>query len=609
MSHKMLILVILLLFAQIANAQTAVEKKPTDDPEKLKKEAVLFLRETSADVNTLRTLENRISFAAELAGLMWFHNEKEARAMFAAAIGDFKQLLMQYDVEMNSLGMADAEEGSHGGFMVMMNGPDDRSRLHRKFSTAMAVRNQIAGSLAEHDPEMAFAFYNDSTRIISNAEFRKQMESRDQHFEQQLLNQIAGKNPAKAAQLGAKSLDKGVNYYHVELLKKIYAKDADKGAEFAAAILKKVITDKQESGDFHVLGSLLSYGSDALENSKKEGGKKAVYNQQELREIAESFGQAILGNEESGSSGLEYADDIEKFAPARAAQIRTKYKDRNLPVSTPLYGSNATFRAQMASNSMANSANSMGSAERSVREQLEREKAEQQLLEDVKSLDTKQLPKEEREKIIIQARKILLQTPGKDKKIVGLSMLAAQVSKDGDKELAADIMKDAQNLVNPQPKNYQDFLLTWMLVSGYAEADPEKAFPLLEDTIMRANETISAFIKVGEFIDVAGEMIQDGEVQVGAFGGSMIRGLTSELGMADATLQTLAKADFTKMKTLTNRFERTEVRILAKMLILRAVLGGKEKVPGEIEMMQMTDGESIIQTRPPPPPPPRRRPN
>ena len=107
--------------------------------------------------------------------------------------------------------------------------------------------------------------------------------------------------------------------------------------------------------------------------------------------------------------------------------------------------------------------------------------------------------------------------------VIGLGLLAAQVSKLGDKELATEIMREAEALVNPAPKNYQDFLLTWMLASGYANADPEKAFPLLEETIGRANETLGAFIKVGEFIDVAEEMVQDGEVQVGAFGGQMVR--------------------------------------------------------------------------------------
>jgi hypothetical protein len=226
-------------------------------------------------------------------------------------------------------------------------------------------------------------------------------------------------------------------------------------------------------------------------------------------------------------------------------------------------------------NTSASASNSTSSREERAR--TAREKSEKELQENVEKLANKQLPKEEREKIVAQARRILTQTPGRDKKIVGLSALAAQVAKAGDKELVAEIMKEAQALVSPQPKNYKEFLLTWMLASGYAEVDPEKAFPLLEETIMRANETLAAFIKVGEFIDVAGEMIDEGEVQVGAFGGQMVRGLTSELGMADNTLRTLARADFKKTRALSNRFDRTEVRILAKMMILRAVLGEDEK--------------------------------
>jgi hypothetical protein len=224
-----------------------------------------------------------------------------------------------------------------------------------------------------------------------------------------------------------------------------------------------------------------------------------------------------------------------------------------------------------ASNTPANSANANISPSQLAR--LDREKNEKQMMDDVMKVGNKDLPKEQRDAIIGQARKILLLTPGRDKKIAGLSMLAAQVAKAGDKELADQIMKDAEALVNPQPKNYQDFLLTWMLASGYASANPDKAFPLLQDTIARANDTLAAFVKAAEFIDVNGEIIEDGEVQVGAFGGSMVRDMTRELNLADSTIRVLAIADFEKTKDLTNRFDRQEVRILAKMLVLRAVLG------------------------------------
>jgi hypothetical protein len=567
--------------ACVVAAQTVTEKKAAEDKENLEKEAVAFLRETLSDVNSMRSLENRISFTAEIAGLMWFHDEREARAMYGGVINDFKDLLTRYDGQLNSLGVTAEDGDGRSSPMSFMMEPTDKSRALRRIAIAMGVRQQIAMSIAEHDPDLAFAFYSESLLAISNPEFRKRSENNDSYFETQLLTQIAESNAAKAAQYASKLLTKNISYQHVELLKKIYAKDPEKGADYAAAILSRLKTDKLEGGGFYVAESLLRFGGETLDASKKPGGKKPVYTSAELRELAELFAQALLNRADTESISQSYIEIIQKYAPGRAAQLRTKFK-RNTPNSNYNAATNAMYTAAMAANSSgygygtgSSNSNSNAAFEQQMREGEEREKAERKLIEDVQGLSTKQLPKEERDKIIAQARKIIAQTQGREKKVAALSMLAAQVAKMGDKELTSEIMRDAEALVNPSPKTYQDFLLSWMLASGYANADPDKAFPLLEETIGRANDTLAAFIKVGEFIDVAEEMIQDGEVQVGAFGGQMVRGLTRELGMADSTIQVLARADFGKTKNLTNRFDRTEIRVLSKMMILRAVLNPK----------------------------------
>lgn len=566
--------------------QAIAAKKPTDDPGALKKDAVAFLRETMADVNNLRTLENRISFSAELAGLMWFHDEKEARALYVTAFGNFKELLMQYDQQMNSFGPSEeGEDDSHSYSRGPIFGEvTDKARLMRRFQIAMQVRQQMAMSLAEHDAELAFGFYYESLATLSNPAFRKQMADRDRYFEAQLMTQIAQTNAGKAAQFAVRSVQEGLNYHHIELLKKIHEKDPEKGAELAAAMLSKVKTEK--AGDFWITSGFLSTASESFERSKGEGAKRPMLDRDALRDLADTFGQAILSNDSEHTNGLQYVDEIEKFSPSRASQIRAKFKadtGHRDPNRFTVRGEAPPPPPPAYKGPVNTSGSGTSAVERRERERIELEKAEKELKDNVGKLSSKQLPKEEREKIVAQARRILMAAPGKDKKIMGLSVLAAQVAKFGDKELAAEIMKEAQALVNPVPKTYQDFLLTWMLAAGYAESEPEKAFPLLEETIMRANDTLAAFIKVGEFIDVAGEMIDEGEVQVGAFGGQMVRGLTNELGMADATLRTLARADFKKTRDLANRFDRSEVRILAKMMILRAVLGEGKNKPGEPE--------------------------
>jgi hypothetical protein len=174
-----------------------------------------------------------------------------------------------------------------------------------------------------------------------------------------------------------------------------------------------------------------------------------------------------------------------------------------------------------------------------------------------------------------------MSTPGRDKKVMGLSALAAQVARSGDKDLASEIMRDASSIVNPQPKNYQDFLLTWMLASGYSTVEPERSFSLLDETVGRCNEVLASAIRIAEFVDTNDEIVIDGEVQLGGFssgpGSSIVKSLTSALSGFDNTIQTLATTDFQRTRDLANRFDRPEARVLAKMLVLRAVLGSKNQ--------------------------------
>ncbi|MFT3743878.1 MAG: hypothetical protein QM785_06235 [Pyrinomonadaceae bacterium] len=579
MLKKIFFLTFFLSIVSFVSAQNPSDPKKDEVDEKLKKEAVDFLRETMADVNTMRSLENRLSFNAEMASLMWFHDEKEARAMYLSVTSDFRQLLVEFDTQLNAIAMAESADGDETVALGMFDDASPKQNIQRKLQKALEMRKQIAMSLAEHEPDLAMAFYQDSLSALTNPEGRKSAGEQDSYFEVQLMTQIAESNAAKAAQYGVKTLDKGVGFQHIELLKKIYKKDADKGIEFAQALISKIKSDKADAEDLYVISSLVRFGEETAPTPPKPNAKKPVMSASEMRDLVEVMARSVLDGDDEGDVGAGYMDLFDKYTPTRAVQIKAKYRKRhggaNSVVSGPTAIANvATTAANAATPAVAGPPDP--AAELKAKALEEKVAAEAKLMEDVANLSSKPLPKDERSKIITQARKIISQTPGKDKKIAGLSLLAAQVAKVGDKELATEIMKDAERFVNPQPKNYLDFMLTWMLISGYAEADPDKAFPLLSDTVLRLNDTVSAFIKAAEFIDVRGEMIDDGEVQVGQFGGSMLRGLTSELKIAQPTLRALAKADFARTKAVTNTFDRPEVRVLAKMLVLRTILSPKE---------------------------------
>lgn len=565
MFKKAILAAAMTLLPLTALAQQIATPGQTEEADKLEKASVEFLRDTQAEVEGLRLIENRISFSSELASLMWYHDENEARGMYAGVINDFRQLLILYDTQMNQFGAKPPDEPeTYGPFFG--GDPTDRQKAERRFRVAMGVRQTIATSMAEHDPELALNFFYDSFGVVSNPDLRKQMEDSDKTFEQRLLTEIAAIDPIKAAQLAKRSLDKGLTSQQVELLKNLYNKDTDKAIDFGATLLSKVKSEKPDSLDLGAASNLLKYGTQVLDKSRGLNGKKPVYTDSDLRDIAEALAQGVLARSTgSGIPFASYAKDVERYQPGRALQIRSKIQPKTPARLAPP-------RAIRTSGS----GNGSGANAAALAVKAQRDQSEKKMFDDVAKIGTGKLTQEQSDKIVEQARATIMSMTGRDKKVTGLSLLASQVARAGDKDLAAELMRDASSFVISQPKNYQDFLMTWLLASGYSNVDPDHAFSILEDTVNRGNDLINAAIKLGEFIDVSEEIVSDGELEVGAFGGSMIRGITKELAMADTTIQTLSKADFDKMKGLTNRFDRPEVRVLAKVLVLRSVLGNKK---------------------------------
>lgn len=589
MYQKITALLLAGCFCVTSFAQVPGPKASSEADAKLENDAVEFLRDTSLEVDRLRLPENRISFNSELASLMWFHDEKAGREMYNSVIADFKQLMGQLDSELNSP-IEDEDQSSIGG---IFGGYGRSTKAERKLIVASGVRQSIAMSLAEHAPDLAYGFFYDTQALISNPKLRERMVSSDKWFEKQLLTQIAKSDPAKAVEYGKASLKSGVDSSHISLLRKLYAKDPDKAADLADAILSKLKSDKAKNA--WVASELLSLGDEVLESSKK-ANKKPLYTQSDLRELAELYVQ-ILTDQGMDSSGEAMGNItlIEKYAPSRAAQLRSR---RNSAAAGNTVRSMRLDRITAIGNAATNTVSSTGSGTaytsanvstgRSDYEAQQKEieaqnKAEIELYKGLAAFGAKQGGKEERGKFIAAARASIAKLRGKDKKVFSLSLLAAQVAKAGDAQLASEIMRDAERLVDPQPRNYQDFLLSWTLASGYAQTDPEKAFPILENTISRANGTIAAAAKIAEFIDVNDDYITDGEAQVGVFGGTMVRGITAEIGGVNLTLRALAKTDFAKTAALANAFDRPEIRVLARMMVLRALLE-KDKPVEEVDI-------------------------
>lgn len=566
MYYKSTLLASLILFlSTTVFSQNTAQKANAE----LDAKAIEFLKSTSNEIGLLRTPENRISFNSELAALMWYHDENQARRMFGSVITDFRQMLVQIDAQLVAYNVESGNDDSYS--VPFRRAISQKAKLLQKLRTAMGVRRQIAMAISEHDAILALEFFDETGRLISNQKLRDQNNPADAFFENQLLEKIAEQDPGKILALARKSLEKGITYNTFGLLEKIYKQNAKDGAAFGEEIFSKIKQGKV--GD----ETKIYYFNKILQYAMKESPivNPPIFSQSVIREAADLMASELLsGGANEEYDVADYLKNIEIFAPGRAAQVRQK------------------FSLKKSSGSQGNEKVATKNAPPPLAESGATELKEENPLEFLEKLEKDKISPGDKEKILAQARQKIAEVEEPMMKIMLISQLAGQLSKMGDKESASELMREAEAFGTQYPRNYLDYIQNYMLASGYAEVEPEKAFPILESSIVNLNETISAFIKVGEFIDVGGEFIEDGEVQVGAFGGAFINGFLSELGQGEGTIRNLVKTDFQRTADLAGKFDRTELRILVKMLILRSLINKKGETIVTIER------DSNTETRP-----------
>ncbi len=557
-------------------SQDIVKDEKQKKSDELKEKAVVLLRETREEVGTLRTIENRISFNSELAGLLWFYDAKEGRKMFGELTEDFIEILNRYNAEINSYGSVKNESELYTSRLS----PTAKSKAIGRMSKAIAVRQQMAMTMATQDAEFAYEFIIQTSKIVTNEIFAKKIEQQDEQMESVLIAYLANQDIDKGLAFARKALKTKFKKSMLTLLKKVYAKDQAKAKSFADEILEKVKSELNNTeGGYNGAYSVLSFGAENFEEAKNKPDAKAIFSEISLRTLSEELTANLISSKDAQGSYIVSGayDIIKKFSPASAARLKSKYKQF-------ISDENMKDISVMTDGAALNADGGVGvqSAEELRDAKLEEEKTE--ILSKLKSEGLYELPEKEKQKFIDEAQKVIGQFSDPTEKVAGLSILATNVKRIGNQKLASQLMDEASVLVTQQPRNYIDYLQIWTLAGGYATVDAAKAFPILEQAVFQLNDTIEAFVKVGEFVDVGEDIVIDNEVQLGSFGGSMTQSFVGNLDGSESVLKNMAEADFAKIKAITNGIRRTEVRILIKMLIMQSILDDGTKTISNMEM-------------------------
>src|ERR1043165_7988083 len=576
------------VFAQKPDAAPQPEPQ-TEEQRKaqaeLEKKALVLLDDIIKEGDTFKQPENRLQIKATAAYILWKYDETRARNLFREV----------------TLSMAD----------LLNNPPDGESPdSQRMFGGAKMLQGEIAQMMGTRDPRMAREFLRATrTRNSQSGKEGSPTEETDSQMDLTLAAQVAQSDPKLAIEIAEEYLSKGMPYQLLNVITELRAKDPDAAAKLADKMMTKLRAEKLSENEnaSQIAIGLLGLATEKQESKGQEkenaaAAKTQLLDQAALRELAEMIaGEALRG---SGNYQIMYSirsmmPTIEKYAPARAAQMKQKLS-KTMPGEEGEEGEDAEepeardvgdYRALLEKGSADDLLSAASKSPSPMREMYyqsaaiklaasgDAEHARQIVNEKVKDAEQRKNMLTEIDKAVAmaeaaqgkveQSRKLLAELHTNEERVQLLTQLAVGANTKGEKKVALKFLEEASTMINQRAKSSKQLGSQLAVAHAYAEIEPSRSFAILEPVIDQLNELLGAAVLLYGFSSE--EFVRDDEV--------MLKPLVTILSFAgggfiqyNGDLALLARADFERTKNLVDKFQRDEVRIMMRLNLAQSIL-------------------------------------
>ena len=175
-----------------------------------------------------------------------------------------------------------------------------------------------------------------------------------------------------------------------------------------------------------------------------------------------------------------------------------------------------------------------------------------------------------------------------EERVLALVQLAEGASARGDRGFAIVLLDEAREISSARARNAKQLLAQLAVARAYGPLDASRSLAILEPAVDQFNELLAAGVVLGSFF--AEDLVRDDEIMMEplvAVSNEIFNNYMGDLGV-------LARADFERTRELADRFQRPEIRTIARLLVAQSVLSPKQlptsKLGGSIIMggrMQM----------------------
>ncbi len=527
--------------------------------EKLRRETTL-LEQILTDAKNLRLAENRAFVFAKAANALWQTDEKRARSLFQNAVSDL--IVAQTEAE--------AEKGNKQHLNNLIYGQSPRWEILQTIG-ARDAEFALDAMTKTRPAKMAQAIANFTGERQTSSQ---QYAGNEIQNEQRLIALAAEQNPQRAVKLLRESMKKDVSYETLNLLRKIFQKDADKANELAEEVAQKILNTvyNEDNQDTSILQNFLN------ELGRKNTDETPVLkvSEQTLRSLAEKYAKFLLRPTTAAyhinSSAIE---TVEKYNPSSAAQLKQKQtQSQTQPQNAQSESYNKLMNGETTPEELLSQAEKFP---RGYRNEIYRRAAEKTALSgnvaEAEKIITTNFSEEESENYLSQlnynlanqaisqgkfneARQLINQISDEGVRLQTLVYLANSIYRKDPKEnqkWAAAVLDEARSLISDTPEKTSEMNSLVSIAAAYAAIEPAQAFRLIESLTAPLNEFSEATAVLAKFGN-RGDFRQ-GEYQLNSGNNTFgVYNLTS-------LLQTLKTKDFERTIRFVNGFSRLDARI------------------------------------------------
>jgi tetratricopeptide (TPR) repeat protein len=164
-------------------------------------------------------------------------------------------------------------------------------------------------------------------------------------------------------------------------------------------------------------------------------------------------------------------------------------------------------------------------------------------------------------------QKLLPNIRRKEESARAMVEIALTLNRQGKHAEALELLRDAESLIKFDLTSETQTNALLGMVLAYALIDPPKAFSIIERTIDRANDDIGKALLLDKIVNSG--LIQKGEIKLH---NSQILPAELIVFRYGKGIAALANADFDRTKAAADRFDRNELRLLARLLLAQSLL-------------------------------------